>query len=103
MRVDDHPERDDKRWLNRTLVRWAADDKDPAFDYEPVGLLDLPPGDRGYGNAVVYDLEVPVEDHNAEVAGMQAAAGRLETLEPAGSRMRWGDWHRELAEEEKGA
>ena len=96
----DHPERDDRQWLNRTLVRWGADDNDPSFDYEPVGLLDLPPGDRGYGNAVVYDLEVSIEDHNAAVAGKQAEAGRLDTLEPAGSRMRWGDWHSELAEKE---
>jgi fumarate reductase flavoprotein subunit len=96
----DHPERDDKQWLNRTLVRWQADDEQPTFDYEPVGLLDLPPGDRGYGKTVIVELAESIDDHNAGVAEKQRDAGRLETTEYAGSQMRWGDWQQELAADE---
>jgi fumarate reductase flavoprotein subunit len=43
----DYPKRDDKQWLSRTLVRWSEDANEPDFSYEPVGLIDMPPGHRG--------------------------------------------------------
>ncbi len=47
---EDYPKRDDAKWLNRTLARWPDPDGEPVFTYEPVGILDLPPGYRGYGD-----------------------------------------------------
>ena len=46
----DHPTRDDRGWLNRTLARWDHEHDAPILSYEPVGLLDLPPGDRADGD-----------------------------------------------------
>ncbi len=88
----DYPLRDDANWLNRTLVRWADDASEPEFSYEPVGLIDLPPGHRGYGSDERIGMETPIEEYNRGVADAQAANGRLETSEPVGSRVSWGDW-----------
>ena len=62
------------------------------LSYEPVGLLDLPPGDRGYGRTERTAMDLSIEDYNAAVAEDQRRAGALETAEPQGSRMRWGAW-----------
>ena len=86
----DFPLRDDAKWLNRTLVRWTDDG--PELSYEPVGLLDLPPGHRGYGSAERIEMEKTIEQYNEDVVGEQAVHGRLETEEEPGSRIRWGDW-----------
>jgi len=88
----DFPQRDDTKWLNRTLARWLPDEDEPELSYEPVGLLDLPPGGRGYGNAQRTDMTMTIDDHNNKVVQQQSAAGRLETHEPLGSRIRWGEW-----------
>ena len=82
----DFPQRDDAKWLNRTLVRWHPDDSEPEFSYEPVGLMDLPPGDRGYGSGERIEMTTTVDEHNDAVLARQTAAGRLETREPLGSR-----------------
>jgi fumarate reductase flavoprotein subunit len=99
----DHPERNDEQWLNRTLAKWSADDDEPTFSYEPVGLLDLPPGDRGYGKAVIFGMTQTVEEHNAEVASRQAEAGRLDTVEPVGTRLRRGEWQQASDAREAGS
>ncbi len=91
----DHPDRNDADWLSRTLVRWPEGGDAPAFSYEPVGLLDLPPGHRGYGRSGHTEMRATVEDYNARVAAAQEAHGRLATVEPAGSRLRWGAWAEE--------
>ena len=88
----DFLQRDDTKWLNRTLARWHPDADEPELSYEPVGLLDLPPGGRGYGNAQRTDMTMTIDDHNNKVVQQQTAAGRLETHEPMGSRVRWGEW-----------
>ena len=49
---EDYPERNDKEWLRRTIMRW--DDKEatlPSVSYEPIGIegMEMPPGFRGYG------------------------------------------------------
>jgi fumarate reductase flavoprotein subunit len=88
----DHESRDDANWLNRTLARWPDGGSEPVLSYEPVGLLDLPPGDRGYGRTERTTMEVSIEDYNAAVAEDQRRAGALETAEPQGSRMKWGAW-----------
>jgi fumarate reductase flavoprotein subunit len=86
----DYPLRDDAGWLNRTLVRWPRDAAEPDFSYEPVGLIDLPPGHRGYGSAERIEMTVPVTEYNDRVAAGQIAQGRQTSDEPLGSRMKWG-------------
>ena len=88
----DFPERDDANWLNRTLATWADGAGQPTLRFEPVGLLDLPPGDRGYGHGDHVPLEVDLETYNRTVAERQREEGSLETVEPMGSRMQWGAW-----------
>ncbi len=88
----DFPLRDDANWLKRTLVRWPVDAEEPEFSYEPVGLIDLPPGHRGYGSDERIAFDRSVGDYNAGVAQAQAANGRLDTREPVGSRVRWREW-----------
>jgi fumarate reductase flavoprotein subunit len=88
----DHPTRDDARWLNRTLARWSPDAGGPLLRYEPVGLIDLPPGDRGYGQSLQRPMERSIERYNADVPAEMARAGSLPTREPMGSRLRWGAW-----------
>jgi len=91
----DYPIRNDSEWLNRTLVRWARDDSAPTFSYEPTGLIDLPPGHRGYGADERIEMTQSLEDHNENVVADQAAQGRLETNEEMGSRLKRGAWQAE--------
>jgi fumarate reductase flavoprotein subunit len=49
---EDHPERNDRDWLNRTLFHWPnASDRLPSLEYESIDVpsMELPPGFRGYG------------------------------------------------------
>ena len=49
---EDHPHRDDARWLKRTLATWPRDvDSLPTLAYEALDIqaMELPPGWRGYG------------------------------------------------------
>tara|TARA_B100000315_G_scaffold182742_1_gene171681 strand:- start:287 stop:1027 length:741 start_codon:yes stop_codon:yes gene_type:complete len=49
---EDFPERNDKKWLKRTLTTWAKDDDTlPTISYEELDIhsMELPPGFRGYG------------------------------------------------------
>ncbi|NQS76822.1 MAG: fumarate reductase flavoprotein subunit [Peptococcaceae bacterium] len=48
---EDHPKRDDAKWLKRTLAYWKEGADLPTLDYEDVACPILPPGDRGYGEA----------------------------------------------------
>ncbi|QSO47450.1 fumarate reductase flavoprotein subunit [Alicyclobacillus mengziensis] len=48
---EDFPKRDDENWLKRTLAYWSHERNEPVLDYEPVVITELPPGDRGYGEA----------------------------------------------------
>jgi fumarate reductase flavoprotein subunit len=88
----DFPLRDDRHWLKRTLARWPAEETEPRLSYEPVGLLDLPPGHRGYGKAERIELGMSIEQYNAQVQAAQDAEGRLASTESPGSRMKWGAW-----------
>jgi fumarate reductase flavoprotein subunit len=48
----DYPQRDDDRWLCRTLAAWPDPDTTlPELEYEPLDVMrmELPPGWRGYG------------------------------------------------------
>jgi len=49
---EDHPERNDRDWLNRTLYQWRKpSDLQPTLSYEALDVngMELPPGFRGYG------------------------------------------------------
>ncbi|MFY0543863.1 fumarate reductase flavoprotein subunit [Brevibacillus sp. H7] len=48
---EDFPKRDDENWLRRTLAYWPVGANQPVLKYEPVKITELPPGDRGYGEA----------------------------------------------------
>jgi fumarate reductase flavoprotein subunit len=88
----DHPTRDDAAWLNRTLARWSSDEPAPRLSYEPVGLIDLPPGDRGYGKSLQKPMESSLEHYNETVPAAMRNEGSLPTQEPMGSQMLWGAW-----------
>ncbi len=88
----DYPLRNDEQWLNRTLVRWAADQSEPSFSYEPTGLIDLPPGHRGYGSDERIEMKASIKLHNDSVLAEQTGHGRLESAEAMGSRLRRGAW-----------
>ena len=48
---EDYPKRDDANWLKRTLATWEEGKDLPTLNYEDVTITELPPGDRGYGEA----------------------------------------------------
>jgi fumarate reductase flavoprotein subunit len=46
----DYEARNDRDWLNRTLATWKEGDDLPTLNYEPASaVMEIPPGDRGYG------------------------------------------------------
>lgn len=89
---EDFPLRNDRDWLSRTLVRWHAEAAAPDFSYEPVGLIDLPPGFRGYGADERIEMETGIDEYNRGVPDAQAGHGRLDAEQPMGSRMAWRAW-----------
>jgi fumarate reductase flavoprotein subunit len=49
---EDHPERNDRDWLKRTLTTWTDENADlPEVSYEELDIMkmEMPPGSRGYG------------------------------------------------------
>jgi len=48
---EDFPKRDDANWLKRTLAYWRPGAELPELQYEDITITELPPGDRGYGEA----------------------------------------------------
>ena len=89
----DFPLRNDRDWLNRTLVRWGMDDSEPTFSYEPTGLIDLPPGHRGYGSDERIEMtDSDRRDTTKSVLAEQTRHGRLDSAEEMGSRLRRGAW-----------
>ncbi len=49
---EDYPERNDKKWLNRTITSWKDENQTlPDVSYEEIEInsMELPPGFRGYG------------------------------------------------------
>jgi fumarate reductase flavoprotein subunit len=77
----DYPLRDDAKWLNRTLVRWPESSQQPDFSYEPVGVLEVPPGHRGYGSDERVEMEQSIDKYNQKVEKLQTAQGKLPTEE----------------------
>ncbi|MBC8216655.1 MAG: fumarate reductase flavoprotein subunit [Candidatus Marinimicrobia bacterium] len=89
---EDYPARDDANWLNRTLARWPESQENPVFTYEPVGVLDLPPGNRGYGGGQQIDMKESVEEYNTNVDSGQRAEGRIDPSEETGKRLPKEAW-----------
>ena len=96
---EDHPERNDRDWLKRTLVSWQADG--PRLEYEPIPVesMELPPGFRGYGTRNIVDHPETaarlgeVEARRTALAGadrhaVQSALMPFEALLPARYRGR---------------
>ena len=48
---EDHPQRNDRDWLKRTLAYWEPGAESPRLDYEPIDVMEMEitPGWRGYG------------------------------------------------------
>src|SRR3989339_1899228 len=42
---EDYPKRDDANWLKRTLAYWPEEGDLPVLKYEPVKIIELPPGE----------------------------------------------------------
>ncbi|MGF1642350.1 MAG: fumarate reductase flavoprotein subunit [Thiotrichales bacterium] len=71
----DHPERNDRDWLKRTLCVWHPGEPMPTLEYEPldVAAMELPPAFRGYGAKNI--IEHPAtEPRRLEVETARAAA-----------------------------
>jgi len=85
---EDYPERNDKDWLKRTLARWPVGAEEPEISYEPVGLLESPPGERGYGGAENIPMEESVSEYNDKVKGEWIKEGWQETANPLGSELK---------------
>lgn len=56
---EDFPKRDDENWLKRTLAYWPEHASEPDLKYESVKITELPPGDRGYGEASATSKSAP--------------------------------------------
>ena len=71
---EDYPQRNDKDWLNRTLVTWPdAESLEPVLRWRSVRCdeMELPPGYRGYGNdnTIAHpDTEKRVQEINQVLA-----------------------------------
>jgi fumarate reductase flavoprotein subunit len=85
---EDYPERNDRDWLKRTLSRWPVGADEPEISYEPVGLLESPPGQRGYGGAENIAMEQSVEEYNATVKNEWIKQGWHETSTPLGAELK---------------
>ncbi len=85
---EDYPERNDKEWLNRTLARWPEGATEPDISYEPVGLLESPPGHRGYGGATNIPMEQSVQEYNDNVKQEWIKQGWHETATPLGTELK---------------
>jgi fumarate reductase flavoprotein subunit len=74
---EDYPERNDRDWMKRTLVRWP-DDKatKPEIFYEDLDIMkmEMPPGFRGYGKA----NHIAHEDSDKRQAEVDAIREKME-------------------------
>ncbi len=71
---EDHPERNDRDWLKRTLYTWCQEcDIQPTLDYEDLDVksMEMPPGFRGYGTKNIVE-HPDSEARQAEVDAVQA-------------------------------
>ncbi len=93
---EDYPARDDNKWLVRTLARWPEKANEPVLSYEPVGILDMPPGERGYGGAQSIPMKKSVKSYNASVEKLQKKNGCLDPAIKIGKEIKPGLWKKEV-------
>lgn len=62
----DHPERDDRRWLKRTLAYWPPGADGPVLRYEPVAVTELPPAPRAGRDAISGGTHLKQETPGAD-------------------------------------
>lgn len=78
---EDFPERDDEKWLKRTITSWPNPNQTlPTVSYEeiPIGNMELPPGWRRYGKDLTK--------HHHATKGRQIAVDAIKTeLEKEGA------------------
>lgn len=67
---EDFPERNDRDWLKRTIMRWEdLDATMPTVSYEEIEIdeMELPPGFRGYGkDMTIHHPKTPVRQEMVE-------------------------------------
>ncbi len=57
---EDYPDRDDTKWLTRTLAVWKEGNSLPTLSYEDATpWYEIPPGERGYGGGSIIQSEIP--------------------------------------------
>lgn len=84
---EDHPERNDRDWLKRTLTTWKDPDTDdlPEVTYENLDVMkmEIPPGSRGYGvdNTVHHPETEKREQEIEEIKAANPDADRYELSE----------------------
>ncbi len=74
---EDFPERNDRDWMKRTLVRWPDDEAtQPEIFYEDLDIMkmEMPPGFRGYGK----DNRIPHPDSDVRQAEVDAIKEKME-------------------------
>ena len=61
---EDFPERNDEKWLKRTITSWSDEEKTlPTVTYEDIDIdsMEMPPGFRGYGKDMTIHNKVTKE------------------------------------------
>ena len=80
---EDHPRRNDRDWLKRTLATWQGDDQTlPTLSYEALDVqrMELPPGWRGYGEKdYIEHPETP--QRLAEIERIKATAPQADRFQ----------------------
>jgi fumarate reductase flavoprotein subunit len=92
---EDYPNRNDAKWLSRTLASWKGDGTLPTLNYEALDVkrMELPPGWRGYGAKDYVDhpdtparqaaVDIVKQQYADDRFGRQAALMPYEQLLPA--------------------
>jgi fumarate reductase flavoprotein subunit len=80
---EDHPERNDRDWLKRTLAYWRNEsDELPALEYQDLDItqMEIPPGSRGYGDASIipHPDTAAREERVKEIKASMPKADRFE-------------------------
>tara|TARA_R110002124_G_scaffold81086_2_gene214132 strand:- start:1505 stop:3484 length:1980 start_codon:yes stop_codon:yes gene_type:complete len=76
----DFPQRDDLRWMRRTLASWPSPAADlPTLDYEALDIMsmELPPGWRGYGQKD-YITHPDTDARQREIDAVVTALGNVD-------------------------
>ncbi|MES9899358.1 MAG: fumarate reductase flavoprotein subunit [Sedimenticola sp.] len=77
---EDHPGRNDREWLNRSLFFWRDEEATrPEVEYQPLDVktMELPPGFRGYGEKNITEHpDTPSRQAEVDAEGASSGADR---------------------------